>query len=40
TGRTLEKAICYRAILLGITRAYLNTQSFYLKHVFKKLFEF
>nr|YP_009572687.1 RNA polymerase beta' subunit [Seguieria aculeata]QBE88401.1 RNA polymerase beta' subunit [Seguieria aculeata] len=28
TGRALEKAICYRAILLGITRASLNTQSF------------
>nr|YP_009687008.1 RNA polymerase beta subunit [Klainedoxa gabonensis]QDW75755.1 RNA polymerase beta subunit [Klainedoxa gabonensis] len=28
TGRTLEEAICYRAILLGITRASLNTQSF------------
>nr|UDY70737.1 RNA polymerase beta'' subunit [Trema tomentosum] len=28
TGRALEKAICYRAILLGITKASLNTQSF------------
>nr|YP_010142966.1 RNA polymerase beta'' subunit [Meconopsis horridula]QQL04081.1 RNA polymerase beta'' subunit [Meconopsis horridula] len=28
TGRALEEAICYRAILLGITRASLNTQSF------------
>nr|QFQ37171.1 RNA polymerase beta''subunit [Dipsacus japonicus] len=28
TGRTLEEAICYRAILVGITRASLNTQSF------------
>nr|AKF43117.1 RNA polymerase beta'' subunit [Francoa sonchifolia] len=28
TGRVLEEAICYRAILLGITRASLNTQSF------------
>nr|QFG71118.1 RNA polymerase subunit beta'' [Mammillaria supertexta] len=28
TGRALEDAICYRAILLGITRASLNTQSF------------
>nr|YP_009942834.1 RNA polymerase beta'' subunit [Pseudowintera colorata]QOD40341.1 RNA polymerase beta'' subunit [Pseudowintera colorata] len=28
TGRSLEEAICYRAILLGITRASLNTQSF------------
>nr|YP_009234630.1 RNA polymerase beta'' subunit [Meliosma aff. cuneifolia Moore 333]AMD08348.1 RNA polymerase beta'' subunit [Meliosma aff. cuneifolia Moore 333] len=28
TGRTLEEAICYRAVLLGITRASLNTQSF------------
>nr|YP_009556251.1 RNA polymerase beta subunit [Simmondsia chinensis]QBC70104.1 RNA polymerase beta subunit [Simmondsia chinensis]QBC72590.1 RNA polymerase beta subunit [Simmondsia chinensis] len=28
TGRTLEEAICYRAILLGITKASLNTQSF------------
>nr|UDY68501.1 RNA polymerase beta'' subunit [Calycophyllum spruceanum] len=27
-GRTLEEAICYRAVLLGITRASLNTQSF------------
>ncbi|KAK7835674.1 dna-directed rna polymerase subunit beta'' [Quercus suber] len=26
--RTLEEAICYRAILLGITKASLNTQSF------------
>nr|YP_010044894.1 RNA polymerase beta subunit [Dianyuea turbinata]QPF96151.1 RNA polymerase beta subunit [Dianyuea turbinata] len=26
--RTLEEAICYRAIFLGITRASLNTQSF------------
>nr|YP_009501389.1 RNA polymerase beta' subunit [Passiflora pittieri]AXB37958.1 RNA polymerase beta' subunit [Passiflora pittieri] len=28
TGRALEEAICYRARLLGITRASLNTQSF------------
>nr|YP_009456457.1 RNA polymerase beta' subunit [Gymnocarpos przewalskii]AUJ23047.1 RNA polymerase beta' subunit [Gymnocarpos przewalskii] len=28
TGRALEEAICYRAILVGITRASLNTQSF------------
>lgn len=28
TGRALEEVICYRAILLGITRASLNTQSF------------
>uniref|UniRef100_UPI0030FE2E1D RNA polymerase beta'' subunit n=1 Tax=Cleomella serrulata TaxID=377454 RepID=UPI0030FE2E1D len=28
TGRALEEAICYRAILLGITRASLNTKSF------------
>ncbi|KAK9661488.1 hypothetical protein RND81_O116000 [Saponaria officinalis] len=28
TGRALEEAICYRIILLGITRASLNTQSF------------
>nr|YP_010462406.1 RNA polymerase beta'' subunit [Primulina fimbrisepala]UUJ36231.1 RNA polymerase beta'' subunit [Primulina fimbrisepala] len=27
-GRTLEEAVCYRAVLLGITRASLNTQSF------------
>ncbi|KAI3838447.1 hypothetical protein MKX03_013211 [Papaver bracteatum] len=27
-GRALEEAICYRAVLLGITRTYLNTQSF------------
>ena len=37
-GRALEEAICYRAILLGITKASLNTQSF--KQVFKKLLEF
>nr|YP_009772448.1 RNA polymerase beta'' subunit [Phacellaria compressa]YP_009772520.1 RNA polymerase beta'' subunit [Phacellaria glomerata]QIT03538.1 RNA polymerase beta'' subunit [Phacellaria compressa]QIT03610.1 RNA polymerase beta'' subunit [Phacellaria glomerata] len=28
TGRALEEVICYRAILLGITRTSLNTQSF------------
>nr|QWE50480.1 RNA polymerase beta'' subunit [Bruguiera cylindrica]QWE50647.1 RNA polymerase beta'' subunit [Bruguiera hainesii] len=28
TGRALEEAICYRVILLGLTRASLNTQSF------------
>nr|YP_009445750.1 RNA polymerase beta' subunit [Colobanthus apetalus]YP_010025054.1 RNA polymerase beta'' subunit [Colobanthus affinis]ATX68337.1 RNA polymerase beta' subunit [Colobanthus apetalus]QOQ35353.1 RNA polymerase beta'' subunit [Colobanthus affinis] len=28
TGRALDEAICYRTILLGITRASLNTQSF------------
>ena len=27
-GRALEEAICYRVVLLGITRASLNTQSF------------
>nr|ATG24875.1 RNA polymerase beta'' subunit [Lobelia heterophylla subsp. heterophylla] len=27
-GRALEEALCYRAVLLGITRASLNTQSF------------
>nr|WOC91079.1 RNA polymerase beta'' subunit [Utricularia cucullata] len=27
-GRALEEVVCYRAILLGITRASLNTQSF------------
>nr|YP_009946708.1 RNA polymerase beta'' subunit [Incarvillea sinensis]QOE76700.1 RNA polymerase beta'' subunit [Incarvillea sinensis] len=27
-GRALEEALCYRALLLGITRASLNTQSF------------
>nr|WOC92018.1 RNA polymerase beta'' subunit [Utricularia simulans] len=27
-GRALEEAFCYRALLLGITRASLNTQSF------------
>ncbi|KAI3766497.1 hypothetical protein L2E82_16560 [Cichorium intybus] len=27
-GRALEEAICYQAILLGITRASMNTQSF------------
>nr|YP_010008200.1 RNA polymerase beta'' subunit [Combretum kraussii]QNR87972.1 RNA polymerase beta'' subunit [Combretum kraussii] len=28
TGRALEESICYRPILLGITKASLNTQSF------------
>nr|YP_009299893.1 RNA polymerase beta' subunit [Pelargonium trifidum]AJB99807.1 RNA polymerase beta' subunit [Pelargonium trifidum] len=28
TGRALEEGVCYRAILLGITKASLNTQSF------------
>nr|QVL23823.1 RNA polymerase beta'' subunit [Clerodendrum japonicum] len=28
TGRVLEEAVCYRALLLGITRASLNTLSF------------
>nr|YP_010382264.1 RNA polymerase beta'' subunit [Geranium koreanum]UED15770.1 RNA polymerase beta'' subunit [Geranium koreanum] len=28
TGRALEEGVCYRAVLLGITRASLNTQSF------------
>nr|YP_009462618.1 RNA polymerase beta' subunit [Boehmeria umbrosa]AUV64959.1 RNA polymerase beta' subunit [Boehmeria umbrosa] len=28
TGRAFEESICYRAILLGITKASLNTQSF------------
>ncbi|KAB1228296.1 DNA-directed RNA polymerase subunit beta'' [Morella rubra] len=28
TGRALEEGSCYRAILLGITKASLNTQSF------------
>nr|QYC94866.1 RNA polymerase beta'' subunit [Pistacia chinensis] len=28
TARALEEGICYRAILLGVTRASLNTQSF------------
>ncbi|CAI8602247.1 unnamed protein product [Vicia faba] len=27
-GRALEEPICYRALLLGITKTYLNTQSF------------
>uniref|UniRef100_UPI0030035AF7 RNA polymerase beta'' subunit n=1 Tax=Didymocarpus sinoprimulinus TaxID=1736677 RepID=UPI0030035AF7 len=27
-GRALEEAVCYRSVLLGITRASLNTQSF------------
>nr|CAD1834775.1 unnamed protein product [Ananas comosus var. bracteatus] len=27
-GRALDESLCYRAILLGITRASLNTQSF------------
>nr|WMV00765.1 RNA polymerase beta'' subunit [Terniopsis yongtaiensis]WMV00842.1 RNA polymerase beta'' subunit [Terniopsis yongtaiensis]WMV00919.1 RNA polymerase beta'' subunit [Terniopsis yongtaiensis]WMV01150.1 RNA polymerase beta'' subunit [Terniopsis yongtaiensis]WMV01227.1 RNA polymerase beta'' subunit [Terniopsis yongtaiensis] len=28
TGRALEESICYRSVLLGITRTSLNTQSF------------
>ncbi|KAA0066847.1 DNA-directed RNA polymerase subunit beta-like protein [Cucumis melo var. makuwa] len=28
TGRALEEAICYQAVLLGIRKASLNTQSF------------
>nr|AUT83690.1 RpoC2 [Geranium pyrenaicum] len=28
TGRALEERVCYRAVLLGISRASLNTQSF------------
>nr|AIK21078.1 RNA polymerase beta' subunit [Lathyrus ochroleucus] len=28
TGRALEEAICYRALLLGVTKTSLNTQSF------------
>uniref|UniRef100_A0A803MIM6 DNA-directed RNA polymerase n=1 Tax=Chenopodium quinoa TaxID=63459 RepID=A0A803MIM6_CHEQI len=40
TGRALKEAICYRATLLGITRASLNTQSLYPKPVFRKLLEF
>jgi len=28
TGRALEEAVSYRAVLLGITKASLNTQSF------------
>nr|YP_009992604.1 RNA polymerase beta'' subunit [Oenothera curtiflora]QNO33265.1 RNA polymerase beta'' subunit [Oenothera curtiflora] len=28
TGRALEESICYKAVLLGITRTSLNTQSF------------
>nr|BEG71824.1 RNA polymerase beta'' subunit [Astragalus iranicus] len=28
TGRALEEAVCYRALLLGITKTSLNTQSF------------
>ncbi|MFS7983121.1 DNA-directed RNA polymerase subunit beta'' [Helianthus anomalus] len=27
-GRALEEAICYQAVLLGITRASMNTQHF------------
>ncbi|TKY58658.1 DNA-directed RNA polymerase subunit beta'' [Spatholobus suberectus] len=27
-GRALEEAICYRVLLLGITKTFLNTQSF------------
>ncbi|KAK9663133.1 hypothetical protein RND81_O310800 [Saponaria officinalis] len=36
TGRALEEAICYRIILLGITRASLNTQSFYIRSQFSR----
>ena len=36
TGRALEEAICYRAILLGITRASLNTQSFICEATFQE----
>ncbi|KQK12737.1 hypothetical protein BRADI_1g05728v3, partial [Brachypodium distachyon] len=39
-GRALDESIYYRAILLGITRASLNTQSFISKQVFKKLLGF
>nr|WVH39599.1 RNA polymerase beta'' subunit [Cleistocactus hyalacanthus] len=35
-GRALEEAICYRAILLGITRASLNTQSFISEATFQE----
>nr|YP_009590698.1 RNA polymerase beta'' chain [Lophocereus schottii]AVY52237.1 RNA polymerase beta'' chain [Lophocereus schottii] len=36
TGRALEEAICYRAILLGITRASQNTQSFICEATFQE----
>ncbi|KAI3470384.1 hypothetical protein Pfo_027047 [Paulownia fortunei] len=35
-GRALEEAVCYRALLLGITRASLNTQSFISKASFQE----
>ncbi|PHT94101.1 hypothetical protein T459_01983 [Capsicum annuum] len=35
-GRALEEAICYRVILLGITIASLNTQSFISKASFQE----
>ncbi|CAN6483026.1 unnamed protein product [Victoria cruziana] len=35
-GRALEEAICYRAVLLEITRASLNTQSFISKAIFQE----
>ena len=37
TGRALEEAICYRAILLGITKASLNTQSFISEASFQEI---
>uniref|UniRef100_A0A803M0F7 DNA-directed RNA polymerase n=1 Tax=Chenopodium quinoa TaxID=63459 RepID=A0A803M0F7_CHEQI len=37
TGRALEEAICYRATLLGITRASLNTQSFISEASFQEI---
>jgi DNA-directed RNA polymerase subunit beta' len=36
TGCALEEAICYRAILLGITKASLNTKSFISKESFQE----
>ncbi|KAL8251240.1 hypothetical protein R6Q59_034933 [Mikania micrantha] len=39
-GRALEEAICYQAILLGITRASMNTQSFISEASFQKPLEF
>jgi len=36
TGRALKEAICYRAILLGITRASLNTQSLICEATFQE----
>ncbi|WOH14564.1 hypothetical protein DCAR_0934084 [Daucus carota subsp. sativus] len=36
-GRALEEAICYRTVLLGITKASLNTQSFISEASFQEI---